>query len=178
MTSVDNPSSLGPAAMTAQPQKKQPPPPPPRGNPIGSGGQNVANSIRTNAAYMPPQQQQQQQQQLSDFGIHATQQQQPEAFAESALDDDLAHHEHDPCAEIFDDSLCQSNSKGTGSIFGTRGLRRRDRRGDLCGEDYLHVDRFFLVAMPMLFLAFNVVYWTSYGRHFLFATQGEPPERY
>ena len=36
----------------------------------------------------------------------------------------------------------------------------------ICGENYIHVDRFFLVAMPFLFLVFNVVYWLSFGSHF------------
>jgi hypothetical protein len=36
----------------------------------------------------------------------------------------------------------------------------------ICGENYIHVDRFFLVAMPFLFFVFNVVYWLSYGSHF------------
>ena len=38
---------------------------------------------------------------------------------------------------------------------------------DLCGENYIHVDRFFLVAMPLLFLIFNIVYWFAYGSHFI-----------
>ena len=28
--------------------------------------------------------------------------------------------------------------------------------------------RFFLVAMPLLFLVFNLVYWLSYGSQFIF----------
>jgi len=56
--------------------------------------------------------------------------------------------------------------------------RRRKRRRDLCGENYIHVDRFFLVAMPLLFLVFNIIYWTSYGRHFFAATQADKPETY
>ena len=36
-----------------------------------------------------------------------------------------------------------------------------------CGENYIHVDRFFLVAMPLLFLIFNIVYWFAYGSHFI-----------
>jgi hypothetical protein len=39
---------------------------------------------------------------------------------------------------------------------------------DWAGENYINVDRFFLVAMPCLFLIFNVVYWFSYGSHFMF----------
>jgi hypothetical protein len=52
------------------------------------------------------------------------------------------------------------------------------RRFDVCGENYLHVDRFFLVAMPMLFLVFNVVYWMSYGRHFFMESVEDLTEKY
>ena len=38
---------------------------------------------------------------------------------------------------------------------------------DFCGENYINVDRFFLVAMPLLFLVFNIVYWLAYGHHFI-----------
>ena len=40
-------------------------------------------------------------------------------------------------------------------------------RWDFCGENYINVDRFFLVAMPLLFLVFNIVYWFAYGSHFI-----------
>ena len=39
-----------------------------------------------------------------------------------------------------------------------------------CGENYIHVDRFFLVAMPLAFLIFNIVYWFAYGSHFILAS--------
>ena len=50
----------------------------------------------------------------------------------------------------------------------------------ICGENYIHVDRFFLVAMPFLFLVFNVVYWFSFGSHFFLeqATDEEDLEVY
>ena len=43
---------------------------------------------------------------------------------------------------------------------------------EFCGENYINVDRFFLVAMPLLFLVFNVVYWFAYGSHY-FISQSE-----
>lgn len=59
---------------------------------------------------------------------------------------------------------------------------KRGRRGtfagrDICGENYINVDRFFLVAMPILFLIFNVVYWLWYGGHLLLA-DSTPREKY
>jgi len=36
-----------------------------------------------------------------------------------------------------------------------------------CGESYIKADRFFLMAMPCLFLLFNVIYWLSYGSHLI-----------
>ena len=33
-------------------------------------------------------------------------------------------------------------------------------------ENFIAVDRLFLVAMPLLFLIFNAIYWMSYGSHF------------
>ena len=42
------------------------------------------------------------------------------------------------------------------------------------GENYIRVDRFFLIAMPLLFLVFNVVYWFSYGSHFILRKTDQP----
>ena len=44
---------------------------------------------------------------------------------------------------------------------------------EFCGENYINVDRFFLVAMPLLFLVFNVVYWFAYGSHYFISTSEE-----
>merc|ERR1719192_2772847 len=38
---------------------------------------------------------------------------------------------------------------------------------ECCGPNYITADRFFLVAMPLSFLVFNIVYWLSYGSQFL-----------
>ncbi len=44
---------------------------------------------------------------------------------------------------------------------------------DFCGENYINVDRFFLVAMPCLFLVFNVVYWFAYGSNFILSASDD-----
>jgi len=44
---------------------------------------------------------------------------------------------------------------------------------DFCGENYINVDRFFLVAMPCLFLVFNVVYWFAYGSNFILSSSDD-----
>ena len=44
---------------------------------------------------------------------------------------------------------------------------------EFCGENYINVDRFFLVAMPLLFLVFNVVYWFAYGSHYFISVNDE-----
>ena len=46
----------------------------------------------------------------------------------------------------------------------------------ICGETYIHVDRFFLVAMPFLFLVFNVVYWLYFGNHFFLEQESDSDE--
>ena len=46
-------------------------------------------------------------------------------------------------------------------------LELDEPRKPSCGENYIKADRFFLVAMPCLFLVFNVVYWLSYGSHLI-----------
>ena len=42
-------------------------------------------------------------------------------------------------------------------------------RKDYCGDNYIHADRFFLVASPCIFLIFNIIYWLSYGSQFYLA---------
>lgn len=44
---------------------------------------------------------------------------------------------------------------------------------DFCGENYINVDRFFLVAMPCLFLVFNIVYWFAYGSNFILSASDD-----
>lgn len=46
-------------------------------------------------------------------------------------------------------------------------IKQQEEKWDFCGENYINVDRFFLVAMPLLFLVFNIVYWFAYGSHFI-----------
>jgi len=47
-----------------------------------------------------------------------------------------------------------------------------DRKPSLDGlrpemsANYVHVDRAFLIAMPVLFLVFNITYWATFGSHF------------
>ena len=43
------------------------------------------------------------------------------------------------------------------------------KKDDYCGENYINADRFFMVASPMIFLVFNIVYWVSYGSQFYLA---------
>ena len=45
---------------------------------------------------------------------------------------------------------------------------RKERRQDrqvMCGDNYIRVDRLFLVLSPILFLIFNIFYWLSYCRN-------------
>ena len=46
----------------------------------------------------------------------------------------------------------------------------------ICGENYIHVDRIFLVAMPFLFRVFNVVYWLYFGNHFFLEQESDSDE--
>lgn len=69
------------------------------------------------------------------------------------LDGNNHVNNHNPATEILDPKM--------------------PREWNWCGENYIHVDRFFLVAMPMLFLVFNVVYWMSYGAHFFLEEEVE-----
>ncbi|XP_071746375.1 acetylcholine-gated chloride channel subunit acc-3 isoform X2 [Lepeophtheirus salmonis] len=52
---------------------------------------------------------------------------------------------------------------------------RLPRRNKYEGNNYINVDRFFLVVMPFLFLIFNVGYWLYYGQHYLLNSE-EPAE--
>ena len=42
---------------------------------------------------------------------------------------------------------------------------RRQARQVMCGDNYIRVDRLFLVLSPILFLIFNIFYWLSYCRN-------------
>ena len=42
---------------------------------------------------------------------------------------------------------------------------------NFCGNNYINVDRLFLVVSPFLFLIFNGVYWLSYGTNLFWAME-------
>ena len=52
-------------------------------------------------------------------------------------------------------------------------LDLEEARKPTCGENYIKADRFFLVAMPCLFLVFNVIYWLSFGSHLILTLDDE-----
>ena len=46
------------------------------------------------------------------------------------------------------------------------GERPRHQPGvAMCGDNFIRVDRLFLVLSPILFLIFNIFYWLSYCRN-------------
>ena len=51
----------------------------------------------------------------------------------------------------------------------SRSGERSPRKKNYCGDNYINADRFFLVASPLIFLVFNIVYWMSYGSQFYLA---------
>ena len=69
----------------------------------------------------------------------------------------------------------QQQRDWNGRAGGVGGVGSRHQR--VCGENYINVDRFFLVAMPILFLIFNVAYWLYFGGHLLIQEAG-PIEKY
>lgn len=77
---------------------------------------------------------------------------------------------HNSVLEIID----STNKSGVTTTI----LPSEKKKFDVCGDNYVHVDRFFLVAMPMLFLAFNIVYWMSYGSHFFIEKEEEKEDNY
>jgi hypothetical protein len=42
---------------------------------------------------------------------------------------------------------------------------------NFCGNNYINVDRLFIVVSPFLFLIFNGVYWLSYGSNLFWAME-------
>ena len=59
---------------------------------------------------------------------------------------------------------------------GTPGAQQERRAGErarhppppslaMCGDNFIRVDRLFLVLSPILFLIFNIFYWLSYCRN-------------
>ena len=54
-------------------------------------------------------------------------------------------------------------------------LELEEPRKERCGENYINADRFFLIAMPFLFLVFNVIYWLSYGSQFIWTMEDGIP---
>ena len=53
-------------------------------------------------------------------------------------------------------------------LFGDEDIEDEPKK-EYCGDNYIHADRFFLVASPGIFLIFNLVYWFSYGSQFYLA---------
>jgi len=66
--------------------------------------------------------------------------------------------------------ICKDNFKY--EVSSAHELKFEEPLKPPCGENYIKADRFFLVAMPCLFLVFNVIYWLSFGSH-LILTVGE-----
>ena len=60
-------------------------------------------------------------------------------------------------------------NKKSGKLFDESNTEEPEERENFCGDNYIHADRFFLVAMPVLFLVFNIIYWMSYGSQFILA---------
>jgi len=73
--------------------------------------------------------------------------------------------------------ICRDNYKyEVTSPNGTQGSHeqlRLEPKKKRCGENFVKADRFFLIAMPFLFIVFNVIYWLSFGSHLLGIMQDE-----
>lgn len=75
--------------------------------------------------------------------------------------------------------ICRDNYKYevTSSPNGAQGsheqLQLEEPKKKRCGENFVEADRFFLIAMPFLFIVFNVIYWLSFGSHLLGIMQEE-----
>ena len=46
-----------------------------------------------------------------------------------------------------------------------RGRERAGQAGPAMADNFIRVDRLFLVLSPILFLIFNILYWLSYCRN-------------
>jgi len=79
-----------------------------------------------------------------------------------------SHHQH---VKI----ICKDNLKyEVSSVDGVNCqdlLELEKPHRECCGDNYINADRFFLVAMPCLFLVFNLVYWLSYGSQFIWTVE-------
>ena len=75
--------------------------------------------------------------------------------------------------------ICKDNFKY--EVTPDNGVNTRDLlqleapRKERCGENFINADRFFLIAMPFLFLVFNVIYWLSYGTQFIWTMEASIP---
>ena len=71
--------------------------------------------------------------------------------------------------------ICKDNFKyEVSSVDGMNShdmLDLEEPRKEHCGDNYINADRFFLLAMPFLFLVFNVIYWLSYGSQFIWTVE-------
>jgi hypothetical protein len=64
--------------------------------------------------------------------------------------------------------ICKDNFKYEVSHNpGQSVLDLEEPKKDCCGPNHINAARFFLVAMPFLFLIFNIVYWLSYGPQYI-----------
>ena len=71
---------------------------------------------------------------------------------------------------IYTSKILSFNSSGKDKqLFEDEDEDRDKPKKDYCGDNYIHADRFFLVASPCVFLIFNIVYWMSYGSQFYLA---------
>ena len=69
--------------------------------------------------------------------------------------------------------ICKENCKyevNSPDSAATRVLpleKQEKPRRNICGENYIKVDRLFLILSPILFLIFNCIYWLSYCSHYI-----------
>ena len=87
-------------------------------------------------------------------------------MSDAAANDAAADDEEGNVDTEINDILYAANATAKGGPAGKKRTELSEAESWV-GENYIRVDRFFLIAMPLLFLVFNVVYWFSYGSHFI-----------
>ena len=60
-------------------------------------------------------------------------------------------------------------NKKSSKLFDETNTGEPEEKVDYCGDNYINADRFFLVASPVIFFIFNIIYWMSYGSQFILA---------
>lgn len=73
------------------------------------------------------------------------------------------------CRDHYKYEVTPSNNGLNGSL---EGIQLEEIKKNKCGNNFIKADRFFLVAMPFLFLVFNVIYWLSFGSHLIWTEEG------